>query len=233
MCESRRSVKVLVVIGLLAILLVGSGCGGRVRPAPTRPAPTPTVDVATLAEPDVARGAQMWHTMHCDACHGDEALGGVGPKLAQTDLPFGKFLDIVRHALPPKPAFSEEELSTQDAYNIYAWLHTLEPVGRPKERPPLKIVKVKPGQEQLPDAPILGISLWTGFHCDRCHGAFAQGTSKGPALRNYSFPYEMMRANMRRTADKIPEHAQSYMRDTVLKRLYKWLHEGANPEGGC
>jgi len=186
-----------------------------------------------LATPDVARGAKVWHNKHCDSCHGKHALGGVGPRLAQTDLTFSKFLDIVRHALPPKPAFSEEELSTQDAYNIYAWLHTLEPTGQAQPRPPLRIVKVKPGQEKLPDAPILGMSLWTGFHCDRCHGAFAQGTSRGPALVNYSYPYEVMRANMRRTADKIPEHAQSYMRDTVLKRLYKWLHEGAHPEGGC
>ncbi len=225
--------RVWIVLGLLATLLTASGCGSRVRPAPTRPAPTPTVDITTLAEPDIARGATAWKEMHCDACHGEEALGGVGPKLAQTDLPFSEFLDIVRHALPPKPAFSEEELSTQDVYNIYAWLQTLQPVGRPKERPPLKIVRVKPGQEELPDEPILGISLWTGFHCDECHGAFAQGTSKGPALQDYSYPFEVMRANMRRTASEIPEHAQEYMRDTVLQRLYKWLREGAHPEGGC
>ena len=76
------------------------------------------------------------------------------------------------------------------------------------------------------------MSLWTGFQCAECHGAFAQGTSRGSALAGISYPYELERAKMRQTAGEIPEHAQEFMRDTVLKRLYQWLQEGADPEGG-
>ena len=222
-----RTWLIILLVGLLAV-----ACGNPVRPAPTRLVPTLPADLNVQA-PDVDHGAQLWQEDQCVACHGPQALGGIGPALAQTDLPFPTFLSKVRNAIPPKPAFSEAELSNQDLYDIYGWVNTLASQGQPQPRPQFAVVKVQPGQEDLPDGPILGMSLWTGFGCDSCHGAFAQGADDGPALAGLTYPYEMERANMRQTAGQIPEHAQSFMRDTVLKRLYKWLQEGANPEGGC
>ncbi len=232
-----KRIALLFIIFLLGISLVGCSRAGIGAP-PTRTAPPSAFQKAnTSFQPesaDIDHGKELFFQNRCNACHGDDALGNVGPQLAGTRLSFPVFLTKVRSALPPKPAYSEDMISDQGVYDIYAWLQQLPTSAQKK---PVKAgpqpVKIKPGQEELPEGPILGMSLWTGFGCSECHGNFAQGGPNAPALAGITEPYELMRAKMRQTADQIPEHDQSYMRDTVLKRLYKWLQEGANPEGGC
>jgi mono/diheme cytochrome c family protein len=221
---------ILLTFAVAAAALVA--CGSPVRPAPTRPAATAAADVQ-LVEADPAQGQQLFADKQCVACHGPTAAGAIGPALDHTTLTYDQFIIKVRTALPPKPAYLAEELPDQGVYDIYNWLQNMPAAEQVKALPPFHAVKVAPGQEALPTGKILGMSLWTGFHCADCHGAFAQGTSRGSALAGISFPYELERAKMRQTADQIPEHAQTYMRDTVLKRLYQWLQEGADPEGGC
>ncbi len=220
---------------VLTLALTAAGlvaCGSAVRPAPTRPAAA-AVATVQLVKADLANGRQLFLAQQCVACHGPTAAGGIGPALDHTVLTYDQFITKVRTALPPKPAYAAEELPDQGVYDIYSWLQNMPAAQQVKALPPFQVVKVAPGQEELPEGKILGMSLWTGFHCSDCHGAFAQGTSRGSALAGISFPYELERAKMRQTADQIPEHAQTYMRDTVLKRLYQWLQAGADPEGGC
>ena len=222
----------LVIAGVLLLSgLLAAACGNQIRPAPERPTQAVTIS-QTLQAPDNTAGQAVFTSQHCVACHGEQALGKIGPALARTALPFDTFLIKVRTALPPKPAYSAEELSDQQAYDIYGWLQSLSGQGAPPTQR-LVVVKIEPGQEDLPPGEILGMSVWTGMECSQCHGAFAQGSKDGPALAGLSFPYELVRATMRQTADTIPQHDQSFMRDTVLKRLYEWLKTGADPEGGC
>jgi hypothetical protein len=151
------------------------------------------------------------------------AQGGIGGELAGTSKPFADFLHIVRTALPPKPAYNQAELPDQDAYNVYVWLQSLGPESN-----------VEPvAAPVLPEGEVLGMTLWTQYECDQCHGAFAQGSATAPPLAGISYPYEMERANMRQTEAEIPQHAAEHIRDVVLKRLYKWLQAGANPNDGC
>ena len=228
----RIDLQLAALFVLIVVAVALAACGNPVRPAPTRPAPTAAADT-NLAVADRAKGMQYFADAQCVACHGAKATGGIGPVLAHTALSFDQFMTKVRTALPPKPAYLAEELSDQAVYDIYGWLQTMPPSTATKTLPPFAAVKVEPGQETLPAGKILGMSLWTGFKCAECHGAFAQGTSRGSALAGISYPYELERAKMRQTAGEIPEHAQEYMRDTVLKRLYQWLQQGADPEGGC
>jgi hypothetical protein len=151
-----------------------------------------------------------------------QAEGGVGPRLAGTILPFDRFLDKLRTALPPKPAFSQAELSDQDVYNLYGWLQNLG-----------QIEPVSAGPAALLPGQVLGMQLWTEGRCDSCHGAFAQGSAIAPPLVESGFPFEMERAKMRQTADTIPEHGDDMMDDTLFWRLYNWLQAGADPAGGC
>jgi hypothetical protein len=143
--------------------------------------------------------------------------------LAVTSLSFDQFLHKVRTALPPKPAFNETELPTQDAYNIYGWLASLGSSGMASTAP----------TPALPPGQVLGMQVWTEGQCDSCHGAFAQGSPQGPTLVGLSFPFEMERAKMRQTDDTIPAHTVEYMDDTLFQRLYNWLQAGADPESGC
>jgi mono/diheme cytochrome c family protein len=229
----RTMLQIAAVCVAAAAALALAACVNPVRPAPPQPTALPTVSTANLEVADKANGMQAFADAQCVSCHGANAGGGIGPALAHTPLTFDKFIDKVRTALPPKPAYAQEELSDQAVYDIYGWLQTMAIGTQAQARPPFEVIKVEPGQETLPEGKILGMSLWTGFGCSDCHGAFAQGTSRGMALAGISFPYEMERAKMRQTTDQIPEHAQTYMRDTVLRRLYQWLQEGADPEGGC
>jgi mono/diheme cytochrome c family protein len=193
--------KPLFLFALLLGALLITACGTpTVAPAPPAP-PSPTA-LAPLSQftPDLQRGHQLWFDKQCVTCHGPDALGGVGPALASTDISFDRFLGQVRNALPPKPAFSAAELSTEDAYNLYAWLQSLSP--RAVRRTPPPAPTLAPGQ-------VLGMTLWTQNGCDRCHGAFAQGSPQAPRLAGISYPYERERALMRRTADRIRSTVQS------------------------
>jgi len=221
-----------VIIPLILLLLVVSGCAGRtIQPAPPTPTATPAAEL-NLAEPDVANGQAQFQQHQCVSCHGPQAAGGVGPQLARTTLEFPKFLEKVRNAIPPKPAYSPQELPDQDVYDIYAWLQQIQVEAEPTRAAP-PAVQVQPGQKSLPEGKILGMSVWTGLGCDSCHGAFAQGTDKGPSLINSSYPYERERALMRQSADEIPEHSPEHITDPVFQRLYQWLQLGASPLGGC
>ncbi len=217
-----KPVALLALFLVLNLLL--SACAERLAPAPDLPTATiPSEAASSLAEPDLARGQQVYLDKQCVTCHSATAEGGIGPKLAGAPMPFDQFLTKIRTALPPKPAFNETELTAQDAYNIYGWLHSLERASVAPAAVPLA----------LPPGQVLGMQVWTEGQCDTCHGAFAQGSPNGPALAGLSFPFEMERAKMRQTSNQIPEHAAEHMDDALFQRLYNWLQAGANPGDGC
>jgi mono/diheme cytochrome c family protein len=95
-----------------------------VEQSPT-PEPSPTTDLPS--EPDATTGKQVWATKTCIGCHGVEAEGGIGPKLAGTALEFDEILLQVRAGADPMPAFSEEEVSDLEIEHVYAWLQSLAP----------------------------------------------------------------------------------------------------------
>lgn len=214
----------IILLASLLLVLFQVGCAEKLAPAPDVPAATAAPQTGSnLAEPDLARGQQVYLDKQCVTCHSATAGGGIGPKLAATSLTFDQFLTKIRTALPPKPAFNETELTTQDAYNIYGWLHSLEQTS----------IAPVVNAPDLPAGQVLGMKVWTEGQCDTCHGAFAQGSPKGPTLAGVSFPFEMERAKMRHTASAIPQHSAEHMDDTLFQRLYNWLRAGANPGDGC
>ncbi|OIO90600.1 MAG: hypothetical protein AUK03_12740 [Anaerolineae bacterium CG2_30_64_16] len=216
------SVTYLATIALAALLL--SACAERLAPAPALPTVTPpAADAANLAPADLARGQQVYFDKQCVACHNAAATGGVGASLAGTTLSFEKFLDILRNAIPPKPAFNEVELPAQDAYNVYGWLQSLARTGSTAPAP----------TPELAPGTVLGMTLWVGGRCDTCHGAFAQGSPKGPPLAGVSDTFETEQDRMRQSAGTIPEHGIQVMDDATFQRLHQWLSGGADPESGC
>jgi mono/diheme cytochrome c family protein len=73
---------------------------------------------------DATAGKQTWATKPCVGCHGANAEGGVGPKLAGTTLTWDQLLSTVRNGRPGTAmmAFSAAQISDKELADIYAWL---------------------------------------------------------------------------------------------------------------
>lgn len=72
-----------------------------------------------------AEGAKIWPTLPCMRCHGSQAEGGFGPKIAGTGLSFEAVLLRVRNGKGAMPAFSADQISDDQVGHIYAWLRSL------------------------------------------------------------------------------------------------------------
>lgn len=218
------------VFGVL-LLFALAGCSGIGAPGltqPTRVAPTTqaisVTPVGTVVG-DAALGATLYREKQCVACHGPTGAGGMGGALGDTKLSFDQFLFKIRHAIPPKPAMSETDLSDTDAYSIYLWVRTRPDTAQ------LASAAITPAA--LPPGQLLGIQVWNEKQCGECHGAFAQGSENGMGLAGQSYPFERQRAVMRASAEEISAHGVENINDDLLRRLLDWLRRGADPASGC
>jgi mono/diheme cytochrome c family protein len=106
---SKRTVFLSLAVVILVALVVAA-CGGGGAAAPS-------------TQGDANAGAKAWASSPCVACHGANAEGSVGPKLAGTSLPFDTVKNTVRNGRGGEmPKFSADQVSDADIANIYAWL---------------------------------------------------------------------------------------------------------------
>ncbi|MBE7473540.1 MAG: hypothetical protein DPW09_09175 [Anaerolineae bacterium] len=207
---------------ILILSLVIAACTETPAPAPPPPTDTPT-QAAGVYIPNLEKGQAAWNEAQCSACHGPLALGGIGPQLASTQLTYDQFVHVVRTAIPPKPAYSVEQLPDQAVFDIYAWVRTQVPppqVAMPNVGP------VPAAEETASLEDMRSMTIWTCRSCDSCHGVFAQGGPDGPMLAGINDPVDEELARMRQTADKIPEHSATHISDEIFKKLYEWLKMG-------
>ena len=106
---SKRTLFFATIVVVLVALAVAA-CGGGGGAAPQ-------------AQGDAKAGAQAWVSAGCVGCHGANAEGGVGPKLAGTSLPFDQVKNTARNGKGvAMPKFSAGQISDQGLADIYAWL---------------------------------------------------------------------------------------------------------------
>jgi mono/diheme cytochrome c family protein len=154
------------------------------EPGATEPSPTETPETAATAtpaapaEPDPQVGAELWQEKPCSGCHGPQAMGGIGPRLADTTLAFDEVLLRVRVGKDPMPAFSEQEVSDQELRHIYAWLQSLvvptdtpEPTETPEPDAPTATPKAA-----LPPSGHL-MAFWEDVNWVKVHSDFAKDAS--------------------------------------------------------
>jgi mono/diheme cytochrome c family protein len=208
------------IVVVLASSLVIAACAE--TPAPAPPPPTTTsISSSTVYIPNPEQGQTAWKEAQCSACHGPQGLGGIGPQLASTKLSYDQFLHIVRTAIPPKPAYTFEQLPDQTVYDIYAWVRTQIPPAQLAGPGVAPVTTEPPSLEDM-----RSMTIWTCRSCDSCHGVFAQGGPDGPMLAGINDPVEDELARMRRSADKIPEHSADHISDEIFEKLYEWLKMG-------
>jgi hydroxylamine dehydrogenase len=88
--------------------------------------------VAALSSPASAQepadeGARLYIQRGCLGCHGASGRGGVGPVLANTQLPLDAFLTQVRQPRGIMPRFPESVVSAAEARQIFQYLHAVAP----------------------------------------------------------------------------------------------------------
>jgi mono/diheme cytochrome c family protein len=81
---------------------------------------------ALLAAGDAAHGQELFFANGCNACHGDNGEGLIGPTIAQTGLTLSQVVGQYRTPRGIMPAIDADRLSDQDVADIVTWLQTLE-----------------------------------------------------------------------------------------------------------
>ena len=89
--------------------------------------PKPTTEARPVAQSNASteRGAKVWAEQNCNLCHGDQAAGRIGPKLAKTSLSAEAVAQVVRAGQGSMPGYKTDKLSDADLAAMYAWLQTL------------------------------------------------------------------------------------------------------------
>ncbi|MBI2886820.1 MAG: cytochrome c [Chloroflexi bacterium] len=87
---------------------------------PPEPAPPPAVAIG-----DPGAGRTLFLTVGCSGCHGPDAGGDFGPRIASTTLAFQEVLSQVRRPRNMMTAFDPSVLSDQQVRDIYAFLKGL------------------------------------------------------------------------------------------------------------
>ena len=147
------------------------------------PPPEPTATESAPPEPDPAVGQALWQEKPCIGCHGPQAEGNIGPRLAGTVLEFDEVLLRVRTGKAPMPAFSEQQVSDLELQNIYAWLKSLPPptpIPLPTDTPAPTVTgptsTPKPTQPPLPPSGHL-MTFWEDVNWVKVHSDFAKDAS--------------------------------------------------------
>jgi mono/diheme cytochrome c family protein len=74
---------------------------------------------------DPVAGRQLFVERGCSACHGDQAQGLVGPKIAGTTLPFQAVIHQLREPRGVMQRYLPADQSDADECNVYIYLKTL------------------------------------------------------------------------------------------------------------
>ena len=75
-------------------------------------------------------GQNLFFSLGCNVCHGDQGEGLVGPTIAMTIVPLDRVITQYREPLEAMTEFPPDQVSDEDVADIYAWLQS---VPRPPE----------------------------------------------------------------------------------------------------
>lgn len=106
---------------------VQAGATAQASPTPSAAAATPTAGTSAATGGGAAAGRQLFVAKGCVACHGDNAEGKIGPKIAGTGLTFAEVLHQVRQPRGQMPPFSAQQVSDAEVQQIYTYLESLAP----------------------------------------------------------------------------------------------------------
>lgn len=178
----------------------GIGSSGK---ATSQPTPTSSPEM-------LKRGQYLFYTVGCFYCHGIQAEGDIGPKIARTDLPLELVIHQVYQPEDEMPVFPPSVVSESDLAAIYAYLQSLNPPG---SRPQITT--------DHPDAAT-GEALYHFFGCFGCHGYNGEG-GFGLPLSGTTLSLEEVRDQIRNPRERMPAFGPEWISDEELAHIYVFL----------
>jgi mono/diheme cytochrome c family protein len=115
--------RIAIASSILVAMLCGGGGFAAQAPAPPG---------------DVERGKASFLRYGCYTCHGYDAQGVPGRKLAPNPLPWPAFSSFVRSSPGEMPTFTPLVLPDQDLADIHAYLRSKPPSPNPATIPLLQ-----------------------------------------------------------------------------------------------
>src|SRR5205823_6199407 len=91
----------------------------------TAQTPAPAPDRAPAGNKE--NGKKLFAQYGCYQCHGYEAQGGVGPRLAPRPLAFAAFSKYVRQPVGEMPPYTAKVISNSQMADVYAFLQSVPP----------------------------------------------------------------------------------------------------------
>ncbi len=72
-----------------------------------------------------ANGQNLFFSLGCNVCHGDQGEGLVGPTIAMTVVPLDRVIQQYREPLEAMTEFTPDQVSDEEIADIYAWLQSV------------------------------------------------------------------------------------------------------------
>ena len=226
------SLRHFAIVATLATTLLFLAHGVTVQAAPQKgAAPTGNVD----------KGKQAFAANSCNSCHGDDALGGMGPQLAATTRSFPEFLSVVRKPKGVMPVFGATALPDAQVADIYAFVKSLEGMAGSKSAPasgPSAAAAPPPTSEAFaataPGNAQNGKAIFVSDGCYQCHGLVGQGASQtgAPRIGPPPIPIAAFAAYIRRPTGNMPPYAAKVVPDSDVADIYAFLQSIKAPAPG-
>jgi len=218
----------VVVAPLAAFLLLWprSAAVHAAQVANAAPAPAGSAD----------KGKQAFAANSCNTCHGEEAEGAMGPKLAATEKTFSEFLAVLRKPKGAMPPFTAATVPDAQAADLYAFVKSL---GTPSEAKatgagpsataaaaiPETFAPTAPGNAQH------GKTIFVAYGCYQCHGLAGQGATQtgAPRIGPPPIPVAAFAAYIRHPTGNMPPYAAKAVPDNDVADLYAFLQAIKTP----
>jgi mono/diheme cytochrome c family protein len=181
-------------------------------------AATATTGYAAPQSENAQNGKQLFAAHRCAACHGANAQGGAGPRLAPPPVEFPGFVKQVRSPEGEMPPFAPDEVPDSDLTAIYAFL---------KSAQPSQASAAAPTNGNADN----GKKLFMADGCYECHGTVGQGSSQtgGARIGPPAISLDAMIAYVHHPSGQMPPYTDKVITDQQMADIYAYLKAQPTP----
>jgi mono/diheme cytochrome c family protein len=204
------AVSFLALAGVAGALLVGRS------PALAQPQPAPAAQRGGGGAPagNAENGKAVFASSQCATCHGNQGQGGsgpvVGPQIAAPSMALADFVDKVRNAKAPMPAFTAGQVSDASLADVYAFLRTVSAPGQP-------VMSANANADN-------GKKLYLSAGCYECHSREGQGgEGTGPRLAPNPIGFAAFVNQLRKPSNQMPPYTGKVLTDAQVSDIYAFL----------